>query len=155
LGIAACNNISNFDIAKALKKNLHFRGVYPRDLLPKRIANDECGVINLDISSGSGTHWVGYYNDSRLDYVEYFDPFGEYDKKRVCIPKEIVRYLRSGSKQKIMYNDAFIQKVDSAKCGCFVIKYIKLRESGLNPKETLAKFTEYPSNYNEKFVLKF
>jgi len=36
--------------------------------------------INLDISTGKGTHWVSYYNDPKYNFVEYFDPFGEYIK---------------------------------------------------------------------------
>ena len=36
----------------------NFRGVFMRDNLPKSPYKNECGVINLDITSGSGTHWV-------------------------------------------------------------------------------------------------
>ncbi|GFR17223.1 uncharacterized protein TNCT_317971 [Trichonephila clavata] len=36
---------------------------------------NENGIINLDISTGGGTHWVCYYNDPKYDFVEYFDPF--------------------------------------------------------------------------------
>ena len=32
--------------------------------------NPECGIINLDDTIGSGTHWVCYYDNY------YFDPFG-------------------------------------------------------------------------------
>ncbi|GIY82084.1 uncharacterized protein CEXT_75321 [Caerostris extrusa] len=34
------------------------------------------GIINLDISTGPGTHWVCYFNDSNNNFIEYFDPFG-------------------------------------------------------------------------------
>lgn len=142
----------------ALKACKYFKGVFPIDMLPKQIGHNECGVINLDKSTGSGTHWVGYYSDHTLDYTEYFDPYGEYqliDKKLEIIPREIVRYLRSGQKKKIMYNDAFIQDLSSKKCGCFVITYIKLRDSGLSPVETLNTFTDYPSEFNENKVLQY
>ena len=158
MGIKKCDNISNLDIINVLKSFKNFRGVFPIDLLPSKIKNNECGVINLDVSTGSGLHWVCYYNDPKLDFVEYFDPFGEYKlvkRKHKIIPTEIVKYLKSGVKNKIMYNDAFLQQIDSSKCGCFVIKYITLRQQGYSPKDTLNKFTEYPRNYNEKFVLKF
>ena len=51
----------------------HFRGIYSRDGLPKKIRK-ECGIINLDDMTGPGTHWVCYRNIDNV--VEYFDPFG-------------------------------------------------------------------------------
>ena len=39
----------------------HFRGVFSRDRLPKKIRK-ECGIINLDDIQGPGTHWVCYRN---------------------------------------------------------------------------------------------
>ena len=51
----------------------HFRGIYSRDGLPKKIRK-ECGIINLDDITGPGTHWVCYRNLDSV--VEYFDPFG-------------------------------------------------------------------------------
>ena len=39
----------------------HFRGIYSRDGLLKKIRK-ECGIINLDDIQGPGTHWVCYRN---------------------------------------------------------------------------------------------
>jgi hypothetical protein len=39
-----------------LKDAPHFRGVYTRDMLPKRILKSECVVINSDTINGIGTH---------------------------------------------------------------------------------------------------
>ena len=59
--------MSNFDLIDAAKslsfKN--FRGVFMRDQLPKIPNEVETGIINLDNSSGSGTHWVAYAIDPR------------------------------------------------------------------------------------------
>ena len=35
-----------------------FRRVFLRDTLPKKAKLNECGILNLDSSSGDGTHWV-------------------------------------------------------------------------------------------------
>ena len=43
----------------------HFRGIYSRDGLPKKIRK-ECGIINLDDIQGPGTHWVCYRNINNL-----------------------------------------------------------------------------------------
>ncbi|GIY77270.1 uncharacterized protein CDAR_542171 [Caerostris darwini] len=59
-----------------MKKEKGFRDVFTIDTLPKKMRKFENGIVNLDISTGSGTHWVCYYNDPQSDFVEYFDPFG-------------------------------------------------------------------------------
>ena len=53
-------SLSNLDIIDAAK-NLSldgFREVFLRDTLPKKAKLNECGILNLDSSSGDGTHWV-------------------------------------------------------------------------------------------------
>jgi len=52
--------LSNFELLKAVKKiGLKiFRGVFLRDTLPTKRRKDECAIMNLDVSSGSGTNWV-------------------------------------------------------------------------------------------------
>ena len=59
---------------------------YFKNLLlePKRI---ECGTLNLDNTSGNGTHWVAWYRDNGKNY--YFDSYG------IQPPTELKRYLRS------------------------------------------------------------
>src|SRR6218665_4017790 len=51
------SNIILQETAKRLNIN-NFRGVFLRDELPERPRANECGILNLDNSSGSGTHWV-------------------------------------------------------------------------------------------------
>jgi len=35
-----------------------------KDALPKSIKSNESGIINLENSNSSGSHWVAYFNDS-------------------------------------------------------------------------------------------
>ena len=136
-----------------------FRGVFSIDLLPKKIRSFENGIVNLDISTGKGTHWVCYYNDPAYDFVEYFDPYGEYkwgnvQVRKEKIPKEMVRYLRSSRKQDLRYNSSFLQKALSVLCGYFCMKYITERNRGRSPVQVLYSFTQQPSHHNERWVLK-
>ena len=50
--------LSNLEIIGAAKKlSLYgFRGVFFRDTLPTKTKVNECGILNLDSSSGDGTH---------------------------------------------------------------------------------------------------
>ena len=81
--------LSKFDLIDWVKKLgiKHFRGIYSRDGLPHKIRK-ECGIINLDDTQGSGTHWVCYRNIDSV--VEYFDPFG------LIMPNEALVYFLYG-----------------------------------------------------------
>ena len=52
--------LSNLEIIDAAKKLslCGFIGVFLRDTFPEKLKLNECGILNLDSSSGDGTHWV-------------------------------------------------------------------------------------------------
>lgn len=95
------------------KELKHFRGVFMRDCLPKKPLTEECGIVNLDNMSGSGTHWVAYYKNH--DYKEYFDSFGNLQP-----PIEIINYLGLP----INYNYHRRQKFNTFNCGHLCIEYL-------------------------------
>ena len=60
--------LSNREIIGAAKKlSLYgFRGVFFRDTLPKKTKLNECDMLNVDSSSGDGTHYtLGYVVQER------------------------------------------------------------------------------------------
>ena len=79
--------LTNFEIMKLVRHlNIpNFRGVFPRDGLPDRPNEKECGVVNFNESSEPGLHWVAYYENGQER--NYFDSFG------CVIPIEIRKYL--------------------------------------------------------------
>ena len=52
--------LTNYEIIKLAKelKIKNFRGVFMRDTLPDNLDDEECGIVNLDLSKNKGTHWV-------------------------------------------------------------------------------------------------
>ena len=54
------SHLEIFDAAKKLSLN-GFRWVFLRDTLPTKRKLNECGILNLDSSSGDGTHWVMWF----------------------------------------------------------------------------------------------
>jgi len=68
--------LRNFEIEDAVKKIglRNFRGVFLRATLPKKPKRNECAIMNLDNTSGDGTHWVAWFK--RSDKKWYFDSFG-------------------------------------------------------------------------------
>lgn len=83
-----------------------------RDRLPKKPYIKECGIINLDIYSGAGTHWVAYYKNKNM--IEYYDSFGNLQP-----PKEILDYLGSN----VTYNYRRDQ-YSTYNCGHLCLKFL-------------------------------
>ena len=65
--------LTNFEIQMYYQNELRFSGVYSRDNLPGKI-KDKAYVINLNESSGIGTHLMALYVNTKT--VTYFDSFG-------------------------------------------------------------------------------
>ena len=81
--------LSNLEIIDAAKKlSLYgFRGVILRNTLPTKTKLNECGILNLDSSSGDGTHWVMWFKKCKEKL--YFHSYG------VQPPSELIVYLKS------------------------------------------------------------
>lgn len=85
-----------------------------RDELPEKPLPIECGVINLDSSQNSGTHWVAYGKIN--DYIEYFDSYGNLKP-----PQEFIKYVG----QNIRYNYDDFQQNNLYNCGHLCLKFLK------------------------------
>ena len=91
--------LSNLEIIDAFKKqSLYGFRVVLRDTLPKKANSNECGILNLDSSSGDGTHWLMWFKHDKNKF--YFDSFG------VQPPSELIAYLTSP----IIYNGERFQQ---------------------------------------------
>ena len=117
--------LTNFELEEAAQElNIsNFRGVFLRNTLPKRPKKDECGILNLDDTSGNGTHWVAWYKNGNNKY--YFDSFG------IQPPVELISYLKSP----IYYNTEEIQPRDQVFCGhlcLYVLKHLSNGEAFQN-----------------------
>ncbi|GFT84273.1 uncharacterized protein TNCV_1150641 [Trichonephila clavipes] len=122
-----------------MKHRKGFRDWFTIDTLPKKMRKNENGIINLDIITGDGTHWVCYYNDPKYEFIEYFDPFGEYMSDDYELPEEIEKYLKTSNKH-IRYSSNFLQKPSSVKCGYYCMKYIIERNKDSKTSEKSEDF---------------
>ena len=98
----------------------HFRGIYSRDGLPRKIRK-ECGIIDLDDTVGVGTHWVCYRNLDSV--VENFDPFG------LIMPNEAMKYFNTSGKH-ILYSIDEIQNHSTVLCGYWCLYYLYEQQRG-------------------------
>lgn len=92
-----------------------FRGVFMIDSLPEKIWKNETAIVNLDRSSGPGTHWVCYKN--LKNNVYYFDSIGNLPP-----PIELLKYFRNT--KKLLYNVIRHQDWDSSVCGHLCLEFL-------------------------------
>ena len=88
-----------------------------RDTLLTKTKLNECGILNLDSSSGDGTHWVMLFKKGKDKF--YFDSYG------VQPPSELIAYLQSP----IFYNSERVQQNGEVFCGhlcLFTLKQLSL-----------------------------
>lgn len=100
----------------------YFRGVFSKDELPKNIRKNETGIVNLDNSYGSGTHWICY---KKLDdIVYYFDSLGNLPP-----PRELINYF--GAVSNVFYNYKRMQDINSTICGHLCLEFLTAKVSRL------------------------
>lgn len=85
-----------------------------RDRLPTSPRKYESGIVNLDESRGSGTHWVAYKKQGPL--VMYFDSFGD-----LRPPMEVIKYFNGC---KIKYNYEKEQDFNTNICGHLCLNFL-------------------------------
>lgn len=105
-----------------LSKIPGFRGVFCRDTLPKIPNKEESGVMNFDLSTGGGTHWVAWIcsggSKGASPFTMYFDSFGLGlpDTIKAYLSKHVGKHYRSSSE---------IQDIKSDLCGYYCVDFIK------------------------------
>ena len=73
-----------------MHKNWRFHtGVFMRDTLPLSPFNSECGIVNLNTSNQTGSHW-GCYNRNKTDII-YFDTYGQITGSEFDRGKEVIQ----------------------------------------------------------------
>jgi hypothetical protein len=93
-------------------------------------------VINLDVSTGSGTHWVSLYFDVENRYMIYFDSAGE-----AYIPKEISDFMdkvktqaaEMGIKLAVYHNCKKVHQQSGSECGMYALFFIITQLTGKTP----------------------
>jgi len=122
-----------------LKSSSTFLGVYSRDTIPDDLTHGS-GIINLETSEESGSHWVCFY--SFVDHVFYFDSYG------LQPPEEFI----SKSTQRIKYSNSEIQNADSIMCGYYCIHCIESLDNGMTPYDFIMQYDTHPTERNETLI---
>lgn len=94
----------------------NFRGVFMRDTLPPKPLQYESGILNLDTSSGEGSHWIAYVKHGKK--VKYFDSIGQ-----LRPPLELIKYFKRDGSVEITYNTDRYQK-STYNCGHLCLGFL-------------------------------
>ena len=129
--------LSTIDIYKELKNDYYarhfFKGVLPRDQLPRYITYPSAYVINTHPSYKPGEHWLAvFYDANKMAY--FFDSFG--------LPPSyygLEKYLKSTAKQ-VFYNHQQLQGITAITCGYYCIYFIMLKSRNFNLNEIINHF---------------
>lgn len=114
-------------ISKLLEYCPNFLGVYPCDRIPD-IKPFTSMIINTDVSSGPGEHWIAVYIGSKTMY--FFDSFGR-DIDDFSNPFR--NYMKNFSRDyNVKVESRLLQSLFSNMCGYWCIFYIFCRTCRLD-----------------------
>ena len=122
--------------------------MFIQEIIYQKIKKRECGIINLNKETESGSHWVCYRNID--NYCEYFDSFG------LIMAKEIEKYLKTSKKQ-IIYSGDEIQERNSVLCGYWCLYYLIERQKNIPILDILhnANFDMNNQFVNHTFLINY
>ena len=86
---------------------------------------DKLGIIiNYDVHTGSGTHWVGLFIDLKEKFIVFFDSQADYSKQ---IKPEISKFINKVKKQEPGFKDIINEKTHQStttECGMYVLHFL-------------------------------
>ena len=121
-------------IDKILKVLPHYAGTFSADELNKiPKVNKVCAIINTDVSSGKGKHWVALNVDSEVGKTcEFYDPFGEDPPKMIDSGiRKLINDIKPLNMLKYKVNGVKNQSVKSSNCGWHCIRFLTDRNKGV------------------------
>ena len=134
------------EIENILLTSKNFLGCFPMNELPPFPHTLPSSlIVNTDISTGRGEHWLGLVLTKNKCF--YFDSFGA-----PIIEDIIISYLQQ-KYTKVIINNECIQHTFSTSCGLFCIAFIKYVKTKSNFETFISRFNLHNVLDNDKIVL--
>lgn len=113
-------------LKKILRGTKHFLGIFPQDyLIGLQINAPVFMIINLDVSSQPGSHWLAIYIDN--SNIEIFDSLGLDKRTWNRKPSILLRFIQSHAKTRKLRISPKMQPDFSNFCGVFCLFFLILR----------------------------
>jgi hypothetical protein len=143
-------------LASILQQDIYCRKINGQvlslDQVPKNI--DEFPswfIINNEISSEPGEHWLGMYFNKIDEPADFFDTFG----KNPSSYGENITKLLTFHWPSFRYINKPIQNENSQGCGFYTLYFILKKSRGYDFQRIISKFTLSNLNKNEEIVTHF
>ena len=118
--------LTNCDLIKFLNCTPNFIGCFSDNEIAKLVLKPTCfAIVNLDVSSRPGSHWVALGIFPKR--IEVFDPLGFDIFTWPTLPHGLLGFLHKISFKKKIEVIHRIQSKTSTLCGLFCVFYIMLR----------------------------
>jgi len=130
-----------------------YKGIYSIDTIPNKSYNEpNFYVLNTDISTGRGLHWLLIFNINSK-YTEIFDSLGQ---SPYAYGSHFKQYLTNNKKRTFIYTNKRLQNLKSNVCGCHVlfVGYKKCQKK-LSLNSLLNRYYLNDRNFNDCNVLCF
>ena len=126
-----------------------FEGVFSVDELPNSVKYPSALVVNTDVRTGPGEHWVAFYFTDSCD-GEFFDSFGQAPDKYNVLLKRFV----TNNSDSWTYTTKQVQEMLSTTCGQHCLFYLLHRCRRVSALEIMHKYSNRPSS-NDNLVTAF
>ena len=136
--------LSNFEIDSYFSGRPEYGGTFSKDTLPNKMEN-KFYIINLDDSTGGGSHWVLAMG---LKRTIYFDPFG------APPPINAMRFMKT-RKKTMYYSTLQLQDIKSSLCGYYCIYIIDQITSHRDFLDIIAQDFNNDEAVNDKYIMKY
>ena len=124
-----------------------FGGVFPADLLPKqKISKKTIYIVNLDVSSLPGSHWVLIYI-TKPKFGVYFDSSGS-----DFVANKYIKHFFEKNCRQVVVNTKQVQNFGSSTCGLYVCELALHLAKGGKMIEFLRMFSSEKLGENDFFI---
>ena len=138
--------LSNLQIDDYFRGRPEYGGTYSKDMLPKKMQLNKFYIINLDDSTGAGSHWAMSQMDSKQ--AIYFDPFG------VVPAVNILKFMRT-PKKPMYYSTTTLQDMKSELCGYYCIYIIEQMVNNRDFVDIIAQDFVNDEPSNDRYIKKY
>lgn len=125
----------------------NFLGVFACDELPSILPRSFSMVVNLDVASSIGSHWISMISRSK-SRLYYYDSFG-----RKPSNTHILRWIKEQGFRSVIYSEARSQARNESNCGAYAVYAIDRLARGVSFKKLVKNFRKMKSD--DSFVRKY
>lgn len=136
----------NIEVDQLIENLPGFMPTKARNEYRGKINPTACGVVNMDVSTGSGTHFVCFFNNPSREHAIYYDSYA-------CLPPEEIQTFLKSSGKTICYNTTQHQPINSVLCGYYCVYVLRELTKGRKYMDVLNDFSFEPQE-NEQMLIK-